>query len=344
MMFDRDAPISVAGEDRFGRTALARRVANVIAEADDQAGLVVGIHGESGSGKTSLLQLISSALASRTNVVRVRFNPWMLEASPGPLVPAFFSTMSAAFRVENTPQLRRLDKLFQNYGGLCRASFPSDVTSMPMSIGNDNRGQGDTLQVSTVGHLRLQIDEALHDAALLVVVFIDDVDRLACVEMHAILRLVKLLANVKRMTFVLACDPVRVNATVDDRFQSDGSPDSAGLLEKVVQVPIVLPFPDDAALRRLTLNAVNNACLGAGVILTVDEAGRFGHRFEHKLLRLIRTPRRAHRYANALALSLPLFKRGDGCIVEHLCREGLRVLTPDADRLVDAVSAGGRPN
>jgi hypothetical protein len=62
------------------------------------------------------------------------------------------------------------------------------------------------------------------------------------------------------------------------------------------------------------------------VILTADETGRFGQRFERALLRLVRTPRRARRYANALALSLPLFKREDGCIVEYLCREGLRGL------------------
>jgi predicted KAP-like P-loop ATPase len=342
MIFDRDTPISLPGEDRFGRTALATRVANAIADADDHAGLVVGIHGESGSGKTSLLQLVWSELQSHTNVISVRFNPWMLEATPGPLLLAFFSTMSAAFRFDDRSELRRLDKLFRNYGVMCSGLFPRSMTSMSMSLsmGEGRRGQGETLS-GTVDHLRLQIDEALQEADLRVVVFIDDIDRLASVEMRAILRLVKLLANVRRMTFVLACDPVRVNATLDRRIQTDGRPDGGALLEKVVQLPIALPFPDDDALRRLTLTAVNNACLGAGVILTADEAGRFGQRFERALLRLVRTPRRARRYANALALALPLFKREDGCIVEHLCREGLRVLAPDADRPIDAGSANG---
>jgi hypothetical protein len=252
--------------------------------------------------------------------------------------------MSAAFRLENRPELRRLDKLFRNYGAVCSASFPPGMASV--SMGDGGRASRETPQVGTAGRLGLEIDEALHDAALRVLVFIDDVDRLAGVEMHATLRLVKLLANVRRMAFVLACDRVRVNATLDGRFETDGRPDSAGaaLLEKVVQVPIALPFPGDAALGRLTLDAVNHACLGAGMILTADEAGRFDRRFEDKLLRLVRTPRRAHRYANALALSLPLFRREDGCVVEHLCREGLRVLAPDADRVVDAVSAGGTPD
>lgn len=176
--------------------------------------LVVGVHGVSGSGKTSLLQLVWPDLASHTNVVRVKFNPWMLEASPGPLLSAFFATVSAAFRFENRPELRRLDRLL---------------------------------------------------------------------------------------------------------------------------LPISLSFPDDDALRHLTLTSVNNACVGSGVILTVDEAGRFGQRFERALLPLVRTPRRARRYANTLALPLPLFKRENGCVVEHLCREGLRVLAPDAERLPIAV-------
>jgi hypothetical protein len=121
MMFDRDTPISLPGEDRFGRTGLATRVANVIAEAEDEASLVVGIHGESGSGKTSLLQLVWSDLASRTNVVSVRFNPWMLEASPGPLVPAFFATVSGRIQVRKqtgaAPARQAVSKL---WGGVQR--------------------------------------------------------------------------------------------------------------------------------------------------------------------------------------------------------------------------------
>lgn len=342
MTFDRDTPISLPGDDRLGRTALATRVANAITEADNDAGLVVGIHGESGSGKTSLLQLVRSELTSCTNVVSVGFNPWIPEAAPGPLLPAFFATMRAAFRFDARPERRRLDRLFQRYGAVCSVLFPRSTTSRSME--GSGRRPGETPRDGTVEHLSLEIDDALDDAALRVVVFIDDIDRLARLEMHAILRLVTLLGNVRRMTFVLACDSVRVNATLEGRFQTDGGPDGAALLEKVVQLPIALPFPDDDALRCLTLSAVNNACVGSGVILTADEAGRFNQRFEGALLRLVRTPRRARRYANALALSLPLFNREDGCIVEHLCREGLRVLAPAADRLVESRSTvGARP-
>ena len=104
--------------------------------------------------------------------------------------------------------------------------------------------------------------------------------------------LVKLLGSVETHTFVLACDPVRVNAMLERRPQTDGRPNGAALLEKVVQLPIALSFPDDDALRRLTLSAVNDICGRSGVILTADEAGRFGQRFERALLRLVRTPRR----------------------------------------------------
>jgi predicted KAP-like P-loop ATPase len=332
MMFDPDTPISSPSEDRFGRAALATRLANMLAEPRGDDGLVVGIHGESGSGKTSLLRLVESSLHSRTDIAVVRFNPWMLETNPGPLILAFFATMRSAFRFEKRPELRRLDRLFRDYGVMCGMLAPPSMSSTWMEEGR--QALGETLSARTVESLKEQIDEALQEAAVRIVVFIDDADRLGGVEMNAILRLVKLLANFRRTTFVLACDPARMAVTLEGSQHTGGRSSGADLLEKVVQVPIALGLPDSGSLRRLALAAVDKACLAAGTGLTADEVDRFVRRFDRALLRFVRTPRRARRYANALAFSLPLFNREEASLVDHLCLEGLRVLVPDVYRLV----------
>ncbi len=57
-----DQPILSSNEDRFGRKQFAHRIADVIATRDSNSGLVVGIHGPWGKGKTSVLNMIAERL------------------------------------------------------------------------------------------------------------------------------------------------------------------------------------------------------------------------------------------------------------------------------------------
>src|SRR5690349_14562166 len=53
-----DVPIRSSSEDKLGRVAFARRLADVVATGPADRGLVVGLEGKWGEGKTSMLQLV----------------------------------------------------------------------------------------------------------------------------------------------------------------------------------------------------------------------------------------------------------------------------------------------
>src|SRR5215210_5956235 len=57
-----DHPIKARNEDRFQRWGFAKRIADTIARRGDPRGLVVGIFGAWGEGKTSVLNLVDEAL------------------------------------------------------------------------------------------------------------------------------------------------------------------------------------------------------------------------------------------------------------------------------------------
>src|SRR5438067_13590608 len=75
-----DVPITSPAQDRLGRAAFARYLAQAIREVPADNGFVFALHGPWGSGKTSVLNLVERELSKDSNgkssVLVVRFNPW----------------------------------------------------------------------------------------------------------------------------------------------------------------------------------------------------------------------------------------------------------------------------
>ena len=75
-----DDPIREPSEDRLGRAPLAESLARQIQRADASEGLVVGVLGPWGSGKTSFVNLVRHYLTSARVPVR-DFNPWLFSGT-----------------------------------------------------------------------------------------------------------------------------------------------------------------------------------------------------------------------------------------------------------------------
>lgn len=93
-----ERPIETEAQDRFGRAAFVRRIATGLIGRDGKKarGVVVGVVGAWGSGKSSVLNLLAADLAQREpKPVLVRFDPWLISGRDD-LVLALLTEMHAA--------------------------------------------------------------------------------------------------------------------------------------------------------------------------------------------------------------------------------------------------------
>jgi ABC-type phosphonate transport system ATPase subunit len=65
---DSDRALKNEGKDQFGFVAIAKRLAPSIVEASKGDGMVIGLEGLWGSGKTSLLNFLRTELVAAENV------------------------------------------------------------------------------------------------------------------------------------------------------------------------------------------------------------------------------------------------------------------------------------
>lgn len=322
-----DRPISVRGEDRFQRWGFSERVADTIACRADTRGLVVGIFGAWGEGKTSVLNLIAQALGKHPQVITVRFNPWYF-TSEAVLLQALFSTLAEGIGKKLPTVGQRLGEALKRFGGvLALASGSVAGGAISFSPGEPLEKLGATLAETSLESLRDRIQGFLREAKRRVVVLIDDIDRLDRIEIQALFKAVRLSGDFDYVTYVLALDEKIVSASIAERYPSTQAQAGKDFLEKIIQVPLYLPPADSRALRTLAFEGVDEALKVAGIEISAEEVQPFVLQFSRAFEPVLTTPRQARRYANALLFSLPLLK-GEVHVPDQLLVEGLHVFYP----------------
>lgn len=314
--YSTDRPIDSATQDRFGRAQFAERIADTIAARTDAAGLVVGLYGPWGDGKTSVLHMIEERLNTHANLILVRFNPWHF-TSEEQLLKGFFGTLSAAMGKNLATKRQQIGEALSEYGDLLS---PAKVEGIAKSLGAK-------LAATTLEGSKARVEGFLKEANKRVVVVIDDIDRLDRAETHLIFKLVKLSADFAYTTYLLAFDDTVVAAALGERYGAGGDTSGRAFLEKIIQVPLHLPPAEVVALRKLLFEGVDRALEQAGCVLAQDQVDVFVMHFTSSLEPSLTTPRQAHLYANALLFALPLVK-GEVNIAEFMLLQAVRLFHP----------------
>ncbi len=247
-------PISTSAEDTLGRGKIARDFAKYIRELDISQGLVAGVLGPWGQGKSSFINLMKEEFAADPATPIVEFNPWLFSGSR-PLTEVFFTEIAAELKIADSSKFGNLAKWLDDYGDIL-----SPIALIPWVGGwwdraiNSSKALLNFLETRRQGSstIRNQISNALLVLEQPIVVVIDDIDRLSSGEIRDIFKLVRLTASFPNILYLLAFDRLRVEQALAEQ----GVPGRA-YLEKIVQVGLDLPAIPKETLRSAILERLN---------------------------------------------------------------------------------------
>lgn len=332
-----DNPIRTPAHDRIGRARAAEHFATNVLRLDASEGLVVGVLGPWGSGKTSFVNLARPAFENSAVPV-LDFNPWMFSGAEQ-LVQSFFSELSAQLKLK--PGLAEVGKGLEEYGDIF-----SNLTWLPVIGPWIERGQdlaklvGGVLQRKKEGVAgqRAKVDKALRELRNPIVVVLDDIDRLNTSEIRDIFRLVRLTANFPNIIYVLAFDRKRV----EDALSEQGIPGRA-YLEKIIQLGFDLPTIPDHVLNQQVFDCLNAELDGLPNTGTLDQ-NLWPDVYMEIVRPLIANMRDVRRYTAAVGGTVRALD-GQIALADVLSLEAIRVFLPDVfHRMPTAVAALTTPS
>lgn len=325
-----DAPIRTHEEDLLGRTRLADLIALQAVSPPPEAGLVIALTGPWGVGKTSVLNLVEQSLRQHEHALAIRFNPWL--SSGADLLPArFLVTLATEFTRLGAPA--SVVEAVNDYA----ASLADPSPSHPgRQMGVNAAAAQVALSAASGGRVtespRDRLARHLRPYPGRFVVFIDDVDRLEPAQLRAVIRLVKLIGDLPRITYVLAFSRERVEAIL----AADADPAvGQGYMEKIVQIEHHLAAAPNDRLLDLTLTELR-AALRAITDLD-DDVLESDELLTPGVGALLTSLRQGRRWVNAATGAVWLLGK-DIAVEDLLALEALRVCEPDVHARLPAVA------
>jgi hypothetical protein len=254
-----DQPIGEAADGRqdgLGFHDYARALAD--AAMSTKGPFTIGVFGDWGTGKTSLMRLMRKELNSRESVVTVWFNAWRYEREEHPLVPLVGtivreleqrakqdSGLSATIRSVT----KALRSIAYGFSATARLKMPGFAEVEASFVARDMIDRDEALTPDPLLDRSLYYGAfaALDDAKLegmRIVILIDDLDRCFPDKAIELLESIKLVLAQPGFIFALGVSQKVLEGYLAYKYQTvyglDGS-HSASYLDKIVQLPYLIP-------------------------------------------------------------------------------------------------------
>lgn len=320
-----DAPITSSVDDNLGRAPVAHDFAASIRDLDTSQGLVVGILGPWGHGKSSFINLMREQFETNPTLTVVDFNPWMFSGS-NQLVNFFFTEIGAELNVRNESRFAKAADWFAQYAGILKPvsqfiPIPGATAAGEMAA-TVLTGVAETTNADrSAKKIREEITKELTALTQPIVVVIDDIDRLTTIEIREIFKLVRLTASFPNIIYVLAFDRERVEQALTE----DGIPGRA-YLEKIVQLSFDVPQAPGKLLRSRVVEELN--LIIAPVVNAMLDEGRWSDVYWELIDPLFSNMRDVTRYATSARSTIKSLGN-EVDLVDLLAMEALRVFRPE---------------
>lgn len=244
-----DQPNSNFEKDFLGIDNHAQALTNFIKSC--QTPLTIGIQGEWGSGKTSLLNSISNKLGDKEYKI-ITINAWeqALLSKPEETLLKIVNEIINNLTEELSDKEKYKTKISQNFekitkgalrvagaaiGGSSTADVVKDLMDNNQSVINDLK--------NTLTEVTLRIVERKkYDK---IVIYVDDLDRIDPPDAVSILELLKNIFDIEHCVFVLAIDYQVVVKGLEKKFgkRNDSNEwEFKAFFDKIIQLPFMMPI------------------------------------------------------------------------------------------------------
>ncbi len=208
---ENDRSIRSRDEDRLARGELAARLSDCLIDPSTSraTGLVVGLAGSWGSGKSSVISLVEEELRRRhKDVALVVFNPWQVSGEDTLLTGLVNELVDVVNQLSVDPVRKgAVLQAFLRYGGRLAGSIPIFGRGIADAAGAVEKDVAETYSVAA---LRDEIKQKLATFPYPIVVLIDEIDRLDDLEVRVIAKIVKAVIDFEGVSYLLAYDRERV--------------------------------------------------------------------------------------------------------------------------------------
>lgn len=247
IIIQSQAPLTDKDEDQLGFKKISECLAQAIMKNDLSKGLVIGVEGAWGSGKTTLVEFaleeIESASREREDWEVVRFQPWLIGRKED-LLGQFFAQLSSVKGIKNNKNLiKKYSTGLSGLVGFMAHAFENATISFSTGVLVRSLFKvAHELMKTSLTNTKKKLWRALSDNnSSKVVVFIDDLDRLDPDECVEVLRLVRSVADFPNIVYVITYDQSILAANIGAvlKIKDNGY----GYMEKIIQVPYCIPKP-----------------------------------------------------------------------------------------------------
>lgn len=259
-----DRPIREAGQDRLGLGPFVEGLARALL-ADDRRrarGVVIGLEGPWGSGKSSILNLVAQQLSKvsedgdkspKPEPVVVRFDPWLISGRED-LIASFLRALVDAIDPVGRERARigGLVSRLARYGEMVAPAAGFLGGAVGAAVGGAMKALAQaTAPTGNPFELRQAVAEALAEFDRPIVVLVDELGRVEDAEVRTMAQLVRSVVDFPSISYLLAYDPQRVAEALGGGGSAEARRRGEAYLEKIVQLRVPVPAPSPGKLLAL---------------------------------------------------------------------------------------------
>ena len=335
-----DKPISREEDDLLGRHPLAYRIADLINNLGDdyKDSVVIGIEGEWGSGKSSLINLILNRVRPEKKNLVIEFNPWNF-SDPNELIKDLFDSIAielddkswwGKFKGHISRLFGRQTKANKIWDYGLKQLKRSEIEIAPAISIMGCRFQLGRWKLpcddqKPLERQKEELDDIFENLGKRMVIVIDDIDRLDIDETKLIFKLVKRAVNFPNTVFILAYDRLKVGELL-----SEASFTGEEYLKKIVQVSFLIPKPNPGDIFGVLDSALSEELTHKSFGGGAEKMRQYGAMLRTlKDIELFPTIRDIRRYTNSLRLDLKIIGKEEVNLVDFVGIEAIRVFAPE---------------